>query len=776
MRILLISAVCLSPMISLLAEDDTPLADNFGFRPLEVIKVTERAGNLLAGDMNHDGLTDVVITDNSHHRIEFWLRKKHDAQPAEVRPTGKSRVNDLEDAAQYELQKLAADQEIAAVTLGDFDRDGRTDVAYFGLPDKLIIRYQPEQGEWKKKTQIRIPDVAAAPWCLAAGDLDQNGWDDLVVLGVSETLILSQKTQGTLDPPVKLLNTSSQLGLAQVADLDGDGRHDLCYLAGDGLSRVLACRLQSAEGRLGPEYVFDLERPRAVTLRDLDGKPGHEVLTIDSRTGRLKVFQVRTRSLEPGELPERLIAYGFGKMGSGKERDWAFGDFDGDKRTDLIVSDPAASRLIFYRQQVEGRLDLGTPFPSLAGIEALHVADFDNDGKSELIVHSTAEKVVGICRYAEGRLSLPEILPIDGDVAKLAIIDFDGEGKESLAMLARQKKGRDSEYQLQALDPGPDGTWTPRKLGGQDAIPLALKGTPERLRGIDLTEDGRADLVVFQGSKPPQTFLQNEDGAYTETASGGGLGLPAVSASAVSVWQQDEQRGLLVSQENFTRWMTLSPQKRWQVSDQFNIVESNAAIVGALPINLDGDAEPELAFIDAGVKKLRLWRKQDAVYAPWKEIDLVDLTFKGMQAKDLNGDGRPDLALLSAEKVLVLYSGGSSPVIQEIATFESQLDKVYPTDVLAGDLNSDGKVDLAMTDVRNHYIELLDFEPQQGLKHALYFRLFEHKSFARDDTPDTEPREGLIADVTGDGRGDLVLLVHDRVLIYPQDDGSARRK
>jgi hypothetical protein len=31
-----------------------------------------------------------------------------------------------------------------------------------------------------------------------------------------------------------------------------------------------------------------------------------------------------------------------------------------------------------------------------------------------------------------------------------------------------------------------------------------------------------------------------------------------------------------------------------------------------------------------------------------------------------------------------------------------------------------------------------------------------------------EPREVVVADVTGDGKKDLLLLVHDRVLIYPQ--------
>jgi hypothetical protein len=32
-----------------------------------------------------------------------------------------------------------------------------------------------------------------------------------------------------------------------------------------------------------------------------------------------------------------------------------------------------------------------------------------------------------------------------------------------------------------------------------------------------------------------------------------------------------------------------------------------------------------------------------------------------------------------------------------------------------------------------------------------------------------EPREALVADVTGDGLNDLLVLVHDRILLYPQE-------
>jgi hypothetical protein len=32
-----------------------------------------------------------------------------------------------------------------------------------------------------------------------------------------------------------------------------------------------------------------------------------------------------------------------------------------------------------------------------------------------------------------------------------------------------------------------------------------------------------------------------------------------------------------------------------------------------------------------------------------------------------------------------------------------------------------------------------------------------------------EPREAAVADITGDGKNDLIVLVHDRVLVYPQE-------
>ena len=764
--------IVLVPMAGIVSADESPLAQYYGFKPVEVFKLAERSGNMLTGDLNHDGLTDLILVDNSHSRLDILLQQK-ELPATKEKPAGRTDVNVVENDWRFEHKKLPVDHDIAALTLGDFNGDGRTDIVYFGTPDQLVIRFQPERGEWTEKKQQRVPDVSPTQWFLTAGDLDANGLDDLVILGKHETILLYQTAKGVLGSPKRLMNTSDKLGLAQIADLDGDGRLDLCYLAGEGLNRVLGARLQQSDGQLGPEYVFDLERPRAVSLRDVDGKPGHEILTIDSRTGRLKLLNVEQKLLGENELPERLIQYGFGKQGSGKDRDLAVGDFDGDGLSDLVVTDPDASRVLFFKQNKGQGLGMGVPFPSLTGSDQIRAADLDGDGKSELVVHSGAEKTLGVSRYEDSRLLFPQSIPTESDASVIELVDLDGDGKMEVMFIAKTKKDRASEYSLQAMKRSAMEEWQPVKFGDKVAISLELKGTPERLFLADVYGDERPEFLIFQGSKPPQLFGFNADGVPVEIVTGGNLGVGSVGAGAVSICSLGGKKGLLITQENFARHMVLSPQKRWEVVDQFNVTESNSKIVAGTVVDLNGEGDPEIALVDGGLHKLRVLRKIDGSYQPWKEIDIGDFLLKSLKVVDLNGDRHDDLVLFGADKFAILFAGGTSPALKELAAFESQLDKVYPTDVVAGDLNGDGHIDLAMTDTRSHFIEIIQYRPTTGLKHALYFRIYEQKSFRNDDdTKDAEPREALVADVTGDGLADLILLAHDRLLVYPQDSGK----
>jgi len=48
------------------------------------------------------------------------------------------------------------------------------------------------------------------------------------------------------------------------------------------------------------------------------------------------------------------------------------------------------------------------------------------------------------------------------------------------------------------------------------------------------------------------------------------------------------------------------------------------------------------------------------------------------------------------------------------------------------------------------------------------FKVFESRLFQGGEPREFEPSIALIADLTGDGADDVVLLCHDRVLLYPQ--------
>jgi hypothetical protein len=756
-------------------EGPTGLSACYGFKKLEIFKLEHRLANMLAGDLNHDGLTDLVLVDNSHSRIDLLQQRKQ--KPVETTSKSPKRpVNALDNDWRFEHRKILVDKQIASLTLGDFNGDGRTDIAYFGMPDRLVVRHQPETGDWTDRDTFRLPEVPESRWNLAAGDLNNDGKDDLVILGNNETYVLYQLPTGKLAKPESLMNTSNKLSLANVADVDGDGRNDLCYVANDGQGQTLCARLQRLDGRLGPELRFDLNRSRAVTLCNIDGKAGHEILSVDSRTGRVKVLQLQRPASKPGELAGRLIQYGFGKQGSDRDRALATGDLDGDGLIDVVVTDPTAARMIVFRQQKDQGLDLGHPFPGLVGAEQIRLFDFDGDKAAEVVVLSRKEKTLGLSQLKAGRLTFPRSLPVENEPVALEVTDLNGDGRHEIVYLSKQRQGRGAKYALHALAWSENGDWKPYSFGKEDgkatSVPIETRGTPKRLIQLDANQDGRPDFLIFAGlDRAPLLLTTNADGIPTPVETRGGIGLGDISAGSIFIGQL-EKPVVLAAQRNFARRLQLDENRQWRVIDQYNAAESNARVVGVATINLDNIPGNEVVLVDTGIRKLRVLRREKNIYRPWREIEIGAFPFKSTHVADLNGDGQHDLLLFGRGKFAVLYAAQTDPTLKELASFETKLDKTYFAHVAAGDLNGDGRVDLVAIDTRSHYVELLKFDAERGLRHALHFKLFEAKSFSRRSDTGTEPRETVIADVTADGRKDLILLTHDRVLVYPQDDGE----
>jgi hypothetical protein len=91
------------------------------------------------------------------------------------------------------------------------------------------------------------------------------------------------------------------------------------------------------------------------------------------------------------------------------------------------------------------------------------------------------------------------------------------------------------------------------------------------------------------------------------------------------------------------------------------------------------------------------------------------------------------------------------------------------TDVISGDLDNDGRKDLVFLETGRNYLDLVMFDAQHKLIPADRWPVFEERTFRGRTTNLPEPREAVVADVTGDNKNDLIVIVHDRILVYPQE-------
>lgn len=746
------------------------LAQYYGFSGIELFKLDARVFNLQTGDFNQDGLIDILVIDNRDSSVQLLAQQ---AKTVPQATSADSRVNELQSDWRFDIRQIPVDKQLAGMTTADLNGDGLLDMACIGLPDQLLVRYQPSKpgAEWSERWTVRLPGLKPTAWMIASGDLNGDQRSDLVVLGENVTYIVYQNDRHGLDSPESLINTSTQLSMVQVADINGDGWSDLCYVANEGSTRGLCARLQTADHRLGPEISFDLQQPRSVTLQNVDEKPGHELITIESRTGRVVVSGLKPAREELGSLPARLMQYGIGPGSSSRGRAVATGDLDGDGLTDVIATDPDQAQVLLYRQNGIDGLGVAEIFPSLVGTRDICMTDLDGDQKADVVLLSEKEGVLATCQYSHGRLTFPVPILKKPEGYELAAVEAlpTSDGMQFVVAIVKGS-GRSAKLDFRRLVRQDDQAWQLVKDPEVAELSGAIGARGIDLVSADVNGDGRMDMLAVPGGSSEagvQVLLQSEEGTIKliPQRQEFDLGISGAGNLFFSGTQ------LLAARDSFARAMKYSD-KGWQVQDQFNAGETTARLEGVAALDLDGEPGDEIVLIDTGVRKLRILRKDDGLYRPWNEVELGNLSFVSSSVADLNGDKRPDLLLAGTQSFSVLYCGRKDPVLAEIASCRIEREDAYPADVIAGDINGDGQVDLTVVDTSIDGVEILKFGTQR-IDSVTHFRVFEEKRLVSEaESRGTEPREGLAVDITGDGRRDLLLLCHDRLIVYPQDVGE----
>lgn len=758
-RVPLLLAVLAPLAASAPAPADPPrLADYYGFRPLEIYKLDDRIGRPLIADFDGDKAGDLLIVNNGRSRIDFLLTTK----PAMGQETRfrKSVVNELPDDSRMRLSSLPVNKAVVSVQVADFNGDGKPDIAYYGTPAELIILANQGEAKFDELKRVDCGEAVQSGSALAVGDLDRDGKADLALLRDKEVAVLYQREGGKFEDLVKYPHTSQNPRILKLADIDGDGGKDIVIL-GENPDAPFRVRFSTPNGKLGPEQRLTIDKIDALEFADLDGKPGDELLVVASQSNRVGVYSLQPADLTDAESHGQLIFYPLPE-GNGRDRSMDLGDIDGDGRIDAVVADTPNSQFLVYRQA--GGLGTAASFPGLIGAKTVKLADIDGDKSAEVLVLSPSEKQIGLSRWKENRLTFPEPLRLEGEPIALEVADIDGDGKPEILYLS---KAGDA-VSLRGLKHG-DGGMTEFLWGQESHVPVkGFSGTPKAMRVRDVNRDGKPDVMIFAENGGLTLLLGRDGGVPTPGPAG-----PLAKADDASVSFAELGGGapsILFAQGTVGRELVLEGDE-WKVVDQFNAGRPGAQVQGVAALDIDQDGKKDVVLFDKATKKLLILANRDGVYRSIGAVDLGTIDFTGMRVADLDGDGDEDLLVQGTDKYAVLVVGRRSLKFQSVAGFESNRKEAHFSDVGVGDLNGDGVPDVLITDTAEHFIEIAAFDRRKELIPALAFPVFEQKSF-RDVDNLIEPREFAIGDVDGDGRQDLVLIVHDRVLIYRQDSGE----
>ncbi len=729
----------------------------------DVVKLDWNTRSLRAADLNGDGLTDLAVINNDTAKIEMlYQRRPGEPLPAPPRRVNPSRWEPELENSRFTKIGLVTGMYAFALETGDLNGDGKTDLVYTGKNDPLTVRYQGDGGTWTESWIYGQLKPAERISTLAVRDLNGDGLNDLAVLAEDQLYLFYQFEDGRMAEPKTCRLAAENASGLRVADLNADGREDLYYFAG-GTKRIMLFRLGAGSLGFGPEISLILDP----ALAGLVSLGGNEFIGIEEKTHILETFRLEA-GFKPADSLEDLQPRAWATGGSSRSPTlYATGDFNGDGRIDVAAGNPNTAEVLLFLQNEQGAFNEGVAFPTLAHLTGLAAGDFSGRGRASLVALSEKEEIMGVSSYAEnGRLGFPEVLPAEGAPLTAAAGDLDGGGRDEIVFVEEE----DREYRLGIfhLDEQTE-QWQlrtqPLEGAERDPSALAIK---------DLNGDSRPDLIIMIPREPALLLTQTGDGGFVlaaETSSIRKGMLTDLDPSRLG-WGDADGDGraeMIVTGRGFARSLRLDAGGRLDIVDQYNASRGDDWIRGPLFYDLDRDGVEDLLFYDDESRIQMLQKDASGVFRFKKAAEIGPIDLTAAEIFHPGGERPPQMIYWGKDRFWVFPLIREGWKIHPLSSYETDLKNVRYNHLEKADLNSDGEMEIIALDGLKHVIEVL--QPcGDSWKSVLHFTVFDaNVNYKGRGGAPMEPREIVTADLTGDGREDCALLVHDRVLVYYQE-------
>ncbi|MBS1809174.1 MAG: VCBS repeat-containing protein [Acidobacteria bacterium] len=333
-----------------------------GFKEAVSVDAGTSPQALASGDVNGDGLPDVVAANRDSNKVTVLLGASEGG------------VRSLRTAFSYDVGANPR-----AVTIKDFDRDGRLDLAVVNRgADTVTILHGNGDGSFAVTGSY---DCGNKPFSIAVGDFNRDGKADLVIVndGIGSLAILDGNGDGSFGPP-RYLYAGNSPQPALVADLNKDGKDDL-VVANYSTNQVTTL-LGYGDGSFENPRTFDAGpgwAPSPIALGDLNNDGN-----LDLVVGKTGFSQISV-----------LLGFGNGSFGfytaflGGLEpQSLVVADFDEDGKLDVAVGNYQSNSVTVFQGNGTGNYDTLKGVYFNVGLRPLSLlsGDFNGDNKPDLVI------------------------------------------------------------------------------------------------------------------------------------------------------------------------------------------------------------------------------------------------------------------------------------------------------------------------------------------------------------------------------------------------------
>ena len=366
---------------------------------------------LRVSDVNSDGWPDLLLLGvELDHLIVF-------------RNLASGRI-EFEEECSFPLVAASA-----SLATGDFDGDGREDVATLELDAGVIqILFSPLNpcsafGECLAESQ-GLFDLGETD-LLAAGEFTDSPGDELLTVGEGEARLFEWGATG----PVELATypTPARTGGVVTGDLDGDGDLDFAVTGSDESS----IRLYFIERDGALNDTLSLETPSTpgvIRSGDVNHDGRLDLVVCLPGQGGLATYV--------GEARGRFDRVRVSEVGHPQPQDFVIGDFDGDGSQDAMVLVRRTKKLHFLAGTDDGFFGLFLPALEVLLSDSatyspgvsIHRADLDRDGLDDVVVPGTLDgrgRLSVVYGHETGLFGRQAIIPTrDAQNASLLVADL----------------------------------------------------------------------------------------------------------------------------------------------------------------------------------------------------------------------------------------------------------------------------------------------------------------------------------------------------------------